>query len=113
LVDVAADRELGRLLLDPLEQGAAARGVAARIGVAMALGRGVENEDRVGGAVAEHRRRRALVEVEAPVPWGHRDAGTEAEELAPLDRRRLAVQDRRRLPGGGGFAQRLLGLVVA
>src|SRR6476469_2116115 len=99
LVDVAADREPGSLLLDPAEQGLAAEVVAAAVGVAVSPGGRVEDEDRVLGAVAEHRRRRAVVEVEAPVPRGDRDPGPEAEELRALDRRAFAVQDGRRLPG--------------
>ena len=51
-------------------------------GVAVAVGRGVEDQQVESlGAILQSLGRLLLVEVEAPVPWGGRDAGAEAEEL--------------------------------
>src|SRR6185295_14336967 len=113
LVDVAADGEAGLLLFDGSQEGGAAEVAASAGGIAVVLGRRVEDEDGALGTGGEHLGRRLVVEVEAPVPGGDRDPRPEAEELGAVDRRSLTVEDGGGAPTGGSGPQRVDGLVVS
>ena len=115
LVDVAADRQAR--CASPRSRAAAPRCRSACPAVAVCSGpwRGVQDEDSSLRAGGEHRRLggssrrgRSSTPMASPAP---RPRGRRTR--TPLDRRALAVQDRRRGPVPGGLAQRLGGLVVA
>ncbi len=107
LVDVAADRQPRPLLLDRPQQRRAAEFGAVGAGVAVAAWAASGGPARrPRGRRASIAARRLVVEVEAPFPGRDRDAGAEAEELDPVDRRPLAVQDRGRAPSRAAAARR-------
>ena len=89
--------------------------VAGRGAVAMSPGRRVDDQHRAVRAAGQAVGCLVLGQVEAPVPGSRGNAGAEAVEVGALDRRAGSVQHRRRVPAGGrdGFAQLVLGLVVA
>src|SRR6476619_456725 len=113
LMDVPAHRERGVLDLDRLENRLAAQVVARARGIAVPLGRGVDDEHGALRAGGEALGRLVLVEVEAPVPGSDRDPGAEPEELRPVDLGLLPVEHGRGVPALAGCPQSVLGLVVA
>ena len=103
----------GRLASIASRIACAAEVVARARLVAVALGRGVHDQDGAVGATGQPLCRLLLVEVEAPVPRSDRDPCAEAVELRAVDLGALAVQDGRGIPALARGAQGVLGLVVA
>ena len=103
---MAADGEAGPLLLDRLAAAPGCRSESPAPPVSQCPWGGEwRTRTAPSRAVAEHRRGRLVVEVEAPVPGGDRDPGAEAEELDAVDRRAARRAGRWRPPSSAAASR--------